>query len=112
MNPIAALILAASADITSLRAGGDIIEARPSSEGHWAEIRYLNEGDINGTGSTRIGTYLLRYQGVEITVIIAFGEGSAERITVIPAAGMVAIPEVADVPDGSDIIIQIAQAMF
>ena len=112
MNPLAALILAASADITHLRAGGDIIEIQPSDEGHFAQVRYLNECDISGTGSTRIGTYLLRYQGVEITVIIAFGEGSAERITVIPASGMVALPEVADVPDGSDIIIQIAQAMF
>ena len=101
-------------DITYLTAGKDQLEISESSEGHWAELRYLNEGDTTtNNGSTIIGSYTLVYECVEVVVVLDFARGSsAETIVILPSDFFVALPEEATVPDGTDIIIQLAQPMF
>lgn len=98
------LILAAAVAVS----GGDTLELRESSEGHLAELRYLNSEGRNSNG----GTFELEFDGVrvEATVIVAVGD---EILVVRPLDdGLIAIPDRIDVPDGSDVIVQIVMPMF
>ena len=97
------IILAAS----MVYSGGDIIELRPSSEGHVAEVYYKNSPDQNSRG----GVYRLELDGVEVSVqVIVSGD---ETLIVHPYdPTMIAVPDWIDVPDGMEVVVQIMLPMF
>ena len=86
----------------------DDLEIRESSEGHFAEIAYVNSADMLSAP----GRHVLMWEGEAIEVIIEITPGP-ERITITPPEGFIAIPDYAEVPDdGVPFVIQIALAMF
>ncbi len=86
----------------------DDLEIRESSEGHFAEIAYVNDVSQISTG----GTHVLVWEGVEIEVFIEITPGP-ELITITPPDGFMAIPDYAEVPDdGVPFVFQVAIAMF
>ncbi len=86
----------------------DDLEIRESSEGHFAEIAYVNAASQISTGGRRV----LIWEGEEIAVDIEITPGP-EIIRITPPEGFMAIPDYAEVPDdGVAFVIQIALAMF
>ena len=77
------LILAASLT----QRGGDIVELRPSSEGHVAEVYYRNSVVQNSMGD--------------------------ETLIVVPMDNqLIAVPDRIDVSDGEETVVQIMRPMF
>lgn len=97
------IILAASL----VYSGGDLIELRPSSEGHVAEVYYRNNAGQDSMG----GVYRLELDGVEVDVqVIVSGD---ETLLVRPYdPTLIAVPEQVDVPDGMEVVVQIMLPMF
>ncbi len=86
----------------------DDLEIRASSQGHFAEIAYVN--DVSQISSA--GTHVLVWDGVEIVVHIQTTPGP-ELITITPPDDLMAVPDYAEVPDdGVPFIIQIMRPMF
>lgn len=91
-------------------AGGDTLEMRDSTEGHAAELLYINSAGQ----SSGMGVYHLSHNGIQIAVRMDFEPGSTrERIKVTVLDGQhVAIPEEIAVADGEETVIQIYRPMF
>jgi hypothetical protein len=86
----------------------DDLEIRESSEGHFAEIAYVN--DVSQISNS--GRFVLMWEGEAIVVDIEVRSGP-ERIRITPPEGFIAIPDYAEVPDdGVPFIIQIMRPMF
>lgn len=105
---ILALVCGPALSQEIVRAGGDVIEMR-ESETHFAEVFYSNSPVQN----SKIGEYRLSFAGTSVLVVIEFGSGKAERVTVSPEdPSFVAVPADAEVEDGQSVVIQIMQPMF
>jgi hypothetical protein len=86
----------------------DDLEIRESSEGHFAEIAYVN--DVSQISNS--GRFVLMWEGEAIVVDIEVRSGP-ERIRITPPEGFIAIPDYAEVPDdGVAFVIQIARPLF
>jgi hypothetical protein len=86
----------------------DDLEIRESSEGHFAEIAYVNEvSQISNSGR-----HVLMWGGETIIVDIEVRSGP-EIIRITPPNDLMAVPDYAEVPDdGVPFIIQIMRPMF
>jgi hypothetical protein len=86
----------------------DDLEIRASSEGHFAEIAYVN--DVSQISSS--GRFVLMWEGEAIVVDIEVKSGP-EIIRITPPPHLVADPDYAEVPDdGVPFIIQIQRPMY
>jgi hypothetical protein len=86
----------------------DDLEIRASSEGHFAEISYVNEvSQISNSGR-----HVLMWEGEAIVVDIEVRSGP-EIIRITPPDDLMAVPDYAEVPDdGVAFVIQIMRPMF
>jgi hypothetical protein len=86
----------------------DDLEIRASSEGHFAEIAYVNEvSQISNSGR-----FVLMWEGEAIVVDIEVRSGP-EIIRITPPDDLMAVPDYAEVPDdGIAFVIQIMRPMF
>jgi len=97
------LILAASLT----QRGGDIVELRPSSEGHVAEVYYKNSVVQNSMG----GVFVLELE--ELRVQVQLVVGGDETLIVVPLDNqLIAVPDRIDVSDGEETVVQIMRPMF
>lgn len=97
------LLLAAS--IT--QRGGDIVELRPSSEGHVAEVYYKNSVVQNSMG----GVFVLELDGLRVQVQLIVG--GEETLLVVPLdPELIAVPDRIEVSDGKETVVQIMLPMF
>jgi hypothetical protein len=86
----------------------DDLEIRESSEGHFAEIAYVNAESMISTPGRRV----LMWEGEAIEVFIEITPGP-EIIRITPPDDLMAVPDYAEVPDdGVPFIIQIMRPMF
>jgi hypothetical protein len=86
----------------------DDLEIRESSEGHFAEIAYVNSADMLSAP----GRHVLMWEGEAIEVSIEITPGP-EIIRITPPDDLMAVPDYAEVPDdGVPFIIQIMRPMF
>jgi hypothetical protein len=94
--------------------GGDTLELSESTEGHAAELHYVNAAErASSFGTAPILSIETQYGTIEVMPHISIGHEQAERLTVnVLTEGYIAMPEVVDVPDGSDVVVQIGRAMF
>jgi len=97
------LLLAASI----AHSGGDVLELRPSSEGHVAEVYYKNSVVQNSMG----GVFVLELEDIRVQVQLIVG--GDETLIVVPMDNqLIAVPDRIDVSDGEEAVVQIMRPMF
>jgi hypothetical protein len=92
-------------------AGGDIIELRPSSEGHAAEVFYSNEAGM----SSNPGIHVLELDEVRVQVRIAFAPNSDAElfcVTVLDDYHVAFPADCVAVEDGQEAVTQVMRPMF
>ena len=92
-------------------AGGDLIEIRPSSEGHAAEVFYSNEARMSSTP----GIHILELDDVRVQVRIAFAPNSDAELFCVAVLDDYHVAYPADcqtVEDGQEAVAQIMVPVF
>ena len=98
------LLLAASI----AHSGGDVLELRPSSEGHVAEVYYKNSVVQNSMG----GVFVLEMGELRVQVQVVVSVADETLIVVPMDPELIAVPDRIDVSDGEETVVQIMRPMF